>query len=272
MNKTKVKVSVIMSEYNTPPAHLREAINSILNQTFTDFEFIIIDDCSTNDLLAIAKAYDDKRIRIIRNNKNKGLAHSLNSAIHYAEGKYLVRMDTDDIAQPDRIGKLYEFIDSHNEYTVVGSRAIEFSEAGDNGILGLAGEKTKHSILRSDAMIHPSVIMKKSAVEAVGGYPDYNRAEDFALWCELLLAKNKFYVIDEVLLKYRVNTDDYKKRVLRRRRGEIKAKIHYYQRLNAKPTDYLHIARSIVAGILPASVVIAYHKRAILKAKPRDDK
>ena len=102
------KVSVIMSEYNTAPQYLRESIESVLNQTFRDFEFIIIDDCGTNDLVKIVESYADPRIKIVRNKQNSGLVASLNTAIEKADGEYLVRMDTDDIAMPNRIETLYK--------------------------------------------------------------------------------------------------------------------------------------------------------------------
>lgn len=252
------KVSVIMSEYNTPLEYLRTSIKSILDQTFTDFEFIIIDDCGNNDLEKIVREYDDNRIRIIKNDKNRGLVYSLNSAVRHAKGKYLVRMDTDDIAVSERIEKLYDFISRHPEYSVVGSRVIEFSDDTDYGILGRMGERTSESIMRGEPLIHPSVIMKKNAIVTVGGYPDYKRAEDLALWCELLLKGRRLYVINDILLKYRVNPEDYNKRKLKYRKGEIAARLNYYPKLNASTLDYLRITRFVISSILPNKLVQFY--------------
>lgn len=271
-NVNKPLVSVIMAEYNTKVDDLKLAIASILSQTFVNFELIIVDDCGSNNVISIVEKYKDRRIRVIKNKKNKGLVYSLNRAVEEAKTDYLVRMDTDDIASPDRIKRIYEFITSHPEYTVVGSRAMEFSESGDIGILCKSGEKTKETLIRGDGLVHPSVIMRKDAVLAVGGYPDYKRAEDIALWSELLLKGNRLYVMKDVLLKYRVNTQDYSKRKLKYRGGEIKARLHYYPKLGAKPVDYAYILKSVIAGLLPVSFVKYYRHKIVLGRGENDDK
>ena len=106
----KVDVSVIMAEYNTDVELLKESIQSILNQTFTNFELIIIDDCGKNNVNEIVESFHDPRIKVYKNEKNSGLIYSLNKAIEKAEGQYLVRMDTDDYAYPNRIESQYQFI------------------------------------------------------------------------------------------------------------------------------------------------------------------
>lgn len=265
---TKVSVSVIMAEYNTKVADLKTAIKSILDQTYRDFEFIIVDDGGKNNLEVIKKELgNDKRIRIIKNPCNKGLVYSLNNAITHAKGEYLVRMDTDDIAEKDRIQKQHNFIQKHPEYSVVASRVIEFSDKKELGILGKAGEKTRKDIMRGDVPVHPSVIMKKSDILATGGYKDYTRAEDLSLWCDLMLARKKIYVMNDVLLHYRVNPNDYKKRTLRHRGGELKARIHYYPLLGAGLIEYMRIAKSIIAGLAPAWIIRYYRNRKLIGGK-----
>ena len=264
---SKPPVSVIMSEYNTPLDHLMQSIESILNQTFVDFEFVIIDDSGEGRMSRIVERLDDPRIRVIENAKNMGLVYSLNRAIEESRGVYLIRMDTDDIAYPSRIEELYDFILKHPEYDVVGSRAMEFSEGSECGVLGEEGEKTKRSIMRGDSLIHPSVIMKKDSIEMVGLYADYYRAEDLALWCSLLMRGSRLYVIGSILLKYRVDIDDYRKRKLSNRKGEIRARLHYYPKLGAGPVEYLKIIRSIVAGVLPYGIVQKYRKRFVLRRR-----
>lgn len=260
-------VSIVMSEYNTPVSDLKVAIQSMLVQTYKDFEFIIVDDGTANDLKSIVNEFNDSRVKILKNPMNMGFVHSLNNAIKYAKGKYIVRMDTDDIALPDRIEKLYSFITTHPEYAVVGSRAVEFSGKKENGVLGKSGEKTRKSIIKGDSLVHPSIIMEKSAIESVGYYKDFNRAEDLALWCELLLDGSRLYVIDDILLRYRVNPNDYRKRKLSNRKGEIKARLHYYPKLGASPIDYLYIIKSIIAGIMPVQFVQNYRNKFVLGEK-----
>ena len=125
---SKPKISVIMSEYNTPPNYLRASIESILNQTFKDIEIVIVDDCGKNDLESIIKEYKDRRIRVIKNDKNIGLVESLNKAIAVSKADILARMDTDDIADENRLEEQYNFMINHEEYSVVGTLANEFSK------------------------------------------------------------------------------------------------------------------------------------------------
>ena len=114
-------VSVIMSNYNTDIKQLDTAVNSILNQTFSDFEFIIVDDCSTDDSLEYLRKLDDKRIVLLENETNMGLTKSLNIALENARGKYIVRMDSDDISLPNRIERQVEFMQSHQNVIAAGT-------------------------------------------------------------------------------------------------------------------------------------------------------
>lgn len=252
----KINVSILMCEYNTPLEYLEKSIESILNQTYENFEFLIIDDGTKNDMDALAKKFDDKRIKIIKNDKNRGLVYSLNRGLQEAQGDYIVRMDTDDIALPTRIEKIYDYMIHHKEYSVVGSKAIEFSDIQTNKVIGFSGEIDKHRLMCAEAPLHPTVILNKKDVLEVGGYPNYKRCEDFALWCELLLASKKIYILEEPLLKYRVNDADYnKKRKLNMRKDELKARKFYYKKMNANFYEKLYILRSILASIFPFWIV-----------------
>lgn len=266
---SEVRVSVIMAEYNTPTKYLDDAIRSILYQSFKDFEFIIIDDCGTNNMIEFVKKYNDPRIKVFRNNKNMGLVFSLNKAIDKSRGNYLVRMDGDDLSVPNRLEILYEYISNHPEYSVVGSRAMEFFDSTDIGILGKTGEKDMRSIMRGDIIIHASAIMNKKSIQSIGGYKDYTRAEDLVLWCELLLSGHKLITIEHELYWYRVNPSDYNKRKLVKRKGEILARLKYYPRMGANIVDYAYIVKSIMSGILPTRLVSFY--RATFVLEPNQD-
>src|SRR5699024_3762224 len=119
-----------MAEYDTPIEHFNLAVESILNQTFSDFEFVIVDDSKNQHLEEYIKNYPDERIRIVKNGGNFGLVYSLNRAIDAATTEYLVRMDTDDISLPQRISVLYEEITKNPEYSVIGTSIIEFDDEG----------------------------------------------------------------------------------------------------------------------------------------------
>lgn len=121
MNLEKGLISVVMSNYNTHEEYLRPAIESILNQTYRNFEFIIIDDCSTDNSLQIIESYSDKRIKIIKNEQNLGITKSLNKGLAVAKGEFIARMDSDDIAFPTRFEKQIEFLKSNPEHIVCGT-------------------------------------------------------------------------------------------------------------------------------------------------------
>lgn len=260
-------VSVIMSEFNTEPEKLDISIQSILDQTFTNFEFIIIDDCGSNDLFEFTKKYNDSRIIVLRNKKNRGLVYSLNKAISHSKGGYLLRMDTDDYAFPNRISVLYEFIKNHPQFSVVSSRVVKVQNGEDAGILGKTGEKKTSNILSGDVPIHPSCILEKRAVQYVGGYKEFKRAEDFALWCELLLHGFRIYNIKDKLLKYTVDIEDYSKRKLANRKGELQARFYYNKKLHGGKIGYFRIIKSVIAGVIPVSFIKFYRKKTILKNK-----
>ena len=262
---SKPKISVIMSEYNTPPDYLRASIESILSQTFKDIEIIIVDDCGKNDLDSITEEYKDKRIRVIKNNKNIGLVESLNKAIAVSKADILARMDTDDIADENRLEEQYNFMINHEEYSVIGTLANEFSKNSTTGVLGKPGEKTAKSLAYGDSIIHPSVMMRKKDIQSVGGYKNYKRAEDLSLWFELVMKGFRLFVIDRVLLNYRVNEEDYSKRKFKTHGGEIKARLHYYHLTKAPVLAYLVIIKSIVSSILPTRIVAFFRRKIILK-------
>lgn len=126
----KIEVTVLMSMYNTPLEQLKSSIESILKQTYKCFEFLIIDDGASKECVDLVKSYDDNRINLIHNETNLGLEKSLNKGLKLAKGKYIIRMDTDDIAYPNRIEKQIDFIKKHREYSIVGSKAEYFNENG----------------------------------------------------------------------------------------------------------------------------------------------
>jgi len=259
------KVTVVMAEYNTDERYLRQAIQSVLDQTYYNFEFIIVDDGGVNDLVSIVRGFNDERLKIISNGGNKGFVYSLNNGISHAVGEYIVRMDTDDIIEKDRIAILYDFINKHPQYEVVSSRAMEFSGNIKYGIIGTTGEKKRKDVMRGDTPVHAAAIVKKSAFEDIGGYKEnYTRAEDLVLWCDMLLAGKRLYVLNDVLYFYRVNKADYSKRTLRHRKGEITARLHYYPKLKAGPIEYMRIVKSIVAGILPTNMIQAYRNKFVV--------
>ncbi|WP_313356473.1 glycosyltransferase [Microbacterium sp.] len=250
-----------MAEYNTDPSHLWQAINSLAGQTFTDFELLIVDDGGRNDLKRIVREFPNIRIRIIGDGTNRGFTGALNYGLATIETEYLARMDTDDWAESNYLERLWISVQEFPEFDVISACAREFSEDQSSMILGVPGEKTRRDIMRGSTPIHPASIMRREAINLVGGYPDYKRAEDLALWCELILAGRRLYMIPDVLLNYRVNRQDFQKRRLRHRAGEIRARLYYYPLMGARPREYLKVLKSIVSGALPIDLVRLIRKR-----------
>ena len=207
------KISVVMPVYNGEK-YLSEAIDSILNQTFTDFEFIIINDCSTDGTEGIIKSYNDSRIVYIKNGKNMGVANSLNKGLDMATGEYIARMDADDISMPQRFEKQVKFKDKHLNIAVCGCRVEMFGALSNKNVCTIVGsENMKVNMLFASCLAHPTVIMKRSIFECEHFRYDvnYEGAEDYELWTRVIF-KYDMDNIDEMLLKYRIHSNQVTQR------------------------------------------------------------
>lgn len=201
------KISIVMPVYNSS-LHLYESIESVLNQTFDNFEFIIIDDGSTDNSIDIIKTYQDKRINL------QGLNHdyiaSLNYGMRLAKGKYIVRMDSDDKMLPFRLQMQFDFMESNPEIAVCGCWIQTFGN--NNNIYKL---DTKHediicNMLSVNPMCHPSVIMRADILSSIfydKGKDVYDKsfiyAEDYKLWYDIIKEGQLLANIPEVMLLYR---------------------------------------------------------------------
>jgi len=203
--KNKPLISVVMSVYNGEK-YLAEAIESILNQTYTNFEFIIVNDGSSDKSIDIIKEYmtKDNRIVLIDREENKGLAYSLNEGISIAKGEYIARMDADDISLPTRFEKQIEFMQK-NEIDVCGSFIKLFGDSRKEQVIKypLNNQNIRFSLLFFSSLAHPTVMFKKEVFNKVKYNIDYKVAQDYQLWCDIANANFKIGNIPEVLLNYR---------------------------------------------------------------------
>jgi glycosyltransferase involved in cell wall biosynthesis len=175
-----------MGVYNAEE-YLEAAVDSILEQTFDDFEFLIVDDASTDESAEILAAYDDSRIRILRNEENEGLTWSLNRALDAARGTYIARQDADDLSDPDRLRRQIEYMDSHPGVAVLGTGAEIIDEDGDrlNRRCVLA-RPTLTDLHKKNHIIHGSILARRAALEDVGGYDELFRySQDYDLWLRI---------------------------------------------------------------------------------------
>ena len=165
MDKNTPKISVIMSVFNSEK-YLKEAVDSILEQTFTDFEFIITDDCSTDSSLAILEEYakKDNRIILLKNSENIGLTKNLNKMIDIAKGKYIARMDADDISLPKRFQIQYNFMEENSDIGVCGSNIGHIGTLDKVSNHPLNHNEIKIGLLFKCVMMHPTIVVRKNII------------------------------------------------------------------------------------------------------------
>ena len=256
------KVTVLMSEYNTKEEELRASMESILNQTYTNFELLIIDDCSNQKSREIINSYKDNRIKLIHNEKNLGLAEALNKGISLIDTDYIIRMDTDDIAKKDRIEKQMKFAYEHPEYSIIAGNANYFNETGIFKTTKEFGEKHKKDFIKGTPFIHPTMIIKTKDIKNIGGYPKYRRAQDYAMAMEMYSYGYKGYVMEDILIDYRMNTAGYKKKKFKYRLLELKIRWHYFRKLKISPFYYIYCFKPLLVGIIPKRMLEKYHNKS----------
>lgn len=203
-------ITVLMPAYNAG-SYIREAIDSVLQQTFTDFEFLIIDDGSKDNTPNILKEYSDPRIRII-SRPNKGLIASLNEGLQEARASLIARHDADDVMRPHRLEHQFDFFQQHPDYAIIGSDMAYIDREGvyvarQEAPDGHSDEEIRTNRFYKCPFIHPTVLFQKDMILAVGGYP--NGAilfEDWLLWIRVM-ETHKVCNLKEVLMYTRINPE-----------------------------------------------------------------
>ena len=259
------KVSIIMSTYNNKDT-VSKAIESILLQTYKNWEFIICDDGSTDNTYQIIKKYGsvNKKIKIIRNSVNKGGAYSKNKCIKYASGEYIAGQDADDYSSSNRIEELIKFLEKNKEYAMVFSRGYLFDEKGIWGERGLKNySPNKYDLIKSNQFIHPTMMIRKQCLSKVGGYRYSSltyRCEDYDLWFRFFEKGYRGYCLEDVLYKVREDRDAYKRKSINRRINEIRVMMEGCKRLKLPATNYIMILKPIIAAIIPQKILMQYHR------------
>jgi hypothetical protein len=203
-------VTVLMTVYNGLP-YLFEAIESILNQTYTDFEFLIVDDASTDGSVEVIQSYRDTRIRLVRNSVNLGQAQSLNRGLEEADGDYVARLDQDDRSHPDRLAEQVSAFENKPSLSIVGTwgRRIDGhgKPTGDRrGTVNNRGDFIGQLLVRRCPFLHPSIMFRRWPILEVGGYdPTFAPAEDYELWTRLAAKGMHAFVIPQTLVEFRVH-------------------------------------------------------------------
>ena len=240
-------------------AYLRAAIDSILGQTYTDFELVIVDDGSTDDSAQIAESYADPRLRLIRNGVNRGLAHALNVGLAATRSELVARHDADDVSAPTRLARQVEFLERHPYLAAAGTQASFIDGAGrpKRALTDRKGEtsiEVHWQIMFGSPLFHGSVMFRTHVVRDVfGGYDEtMGVGEDYELWSRLMLAGEQLLNLPDVLLRYRVRVDSLSSRYRdpdRERMAQIMAgNIAAYAPIGATADDLKVVAGAVGFG------------------------
>ena len=255
------KVSVIMGVFNPQNLDMIDlSVNSILNQTYKNIEFVICDDgCEkkVSQYLESLKEKDD-RIIVIHNSKNMGLAYSLNNCINHASGSYIARQDVDDISREDRIEKQINFLENNISYSLVGSNISLFDGNGKYGVFKFPECPTNRDFLFTSPFNHGSIIIRKEILEKNNMYrvsKETRRCEDYDLFIRLYLDNRVGYNIQEELYFFREDKEAKKRRKFIYRIDDFKIRKKYFKKLGIGLERYIYMVKPILVGLLPIKII-----------------
>ncbi len=255
------EVSVLMGTFNESNRdYVTMAIDSILNQTFTDFEFIICDDGSEAAFFQWLDHFcrKDSRIRLLRNQKNQGLAAVLNQGLRCALGRYIARMDADDISRTERLAKQIVFLQEHKEFVLAGCNVSLIDDQSIWGERKMTECPNKKDFLVTSPFVHPSVMVRKEAMEQIGGYCESakkRRVEDYDFFMRLYADGFQGYNLQETLLYYREDQSSYKKRKYRYRLNECYVRYQGFRRMGIQNGNLKYVIKPLVAGMIPSKLI-----------------
>ncbi len=250
-------VSVIMPVYNTKQ-WIWEAIESILKQTFEDFEFIIIDDCSSDWSYEICKKYaqKDKRIKLYRNKQNSWVAFTKNRLIELTSTNYIASQDSDDVSFLNRLELEYKFLNSHENYAVISGNNIIIDENWKTIWHRKYSDDIKNVILKKSPVSHPTTMIRKSDFLKVGWYTKVKYVEDYDLWIKLYTNWYKIKNLDKDLLKYRIRKWAQKWHVKETIRWTLDCQSRAYKKIKPSFSDLCYHYCLWCLLLLPKDIII----------------
>lgn len=269
MNK---KISIIMGIYNCATT-LPEAIDSILAQTYTNWELILCEDGSSDNTYAVAEQYRQRfpdKIILLKNEKNLGLNKTLNRCLESATGDYIARMDGDDLSIPTRLEKEARFLDEHPDISIVSCPMIYFDEHGDWGRGNAIENPTKTDFVRGTPFCHAPCMVRAEAYRKVNGYSENQRtlrAEDYYLWFCMYAAGFRGANLTEPLYKMRDDENAYRRRKFRYALNESYVRLNGYRMLGLPIYCYLYVVRPILVSLMPRFLYDYLHHKKQTSAK-----
>ena len=259
-----VDVSVLMATRNGE-RYVRNAINSILNQTFTNFELVICNDHSSDSTQQILEEFAnaDSRIKVIRNTGRGGLMRSLNLGLNVCQGKFIARMDDDDVSHNDRLQVEVEFLNSHPDINLVGTNVDVYDKDGVYGHIKKVAYPSSTDIWRGNVFVHPTVMFRKSMVDVIGGYDEQKsvlRIEDYDYWCRAYACGFKGANLQCSLLDYREDSGSFKKRDAMQKVRLVRCMSKWRKALGVAPYFLVFELYELFKIIVPERLIQIYHK------------
>lgn len=255
------EISVIMGVYNCKNTELlRKSVQSIINQTFTDWELVICDDGSTDNTLSHLNELSklDSRIKILSYSQNRGLHYALNYCFQNSSGRYIARQDDDDISYPERFQRELDFLNKNNDYDFVGTIADVYDEKGIWGEYKVDPYPDKNSFLWSNPFMHPTIMIRRDVLTKVGGYrvaKETRRCEDYDLFMRLYANGYQGCNIQEKLYKYWIQQNNKTKyRPMKYRVDEAIVRFKGYKMLGILVKGIPYIIKPVLIGLLPQRI------------------
>lgn len=270
INKTEKppKISVIMAVYNAQKT-LTESVDSIINQTYPNWEFIICDDCSNDSSIVILNKYKEKypdKFILLRNDSNMKLPYSLNRCLEKASGEFVARMDADDISHKDRFQRQIDYLKCHPEVDMVGTAMQRFDENGLGTVDRKPDHPDKYSLRRIIPFNHATIMTYKYVYDDLGGYTVSDRTvrgQDYDLWFRFYYAGYKGDNLSDPLYYVREDKAAFKRRTAKVRWNGFKTTCIGYKLLGYPKRWLIRPALDFaVKSIIPASVFRLYHKNS----------
>lgn len=259
-------ISVIMGIYNCGNT-LAEALDSIIAQTYENWEIIMCDDGSSDNTLEVAENYVNRfpdKIHLLKNEKNMGLNFTLNKCLKEAKGFYIARMDGDDISYPERFSEELKLFEVNPEISIVSSPMELFDEEGVWGRTSVKVSPQKRDFVKSTQFCHAACMVKKEAYDAVGGYSvdkKLLRVEDYHLWIKMY---QKGYIgmnIEKPLYKMRDDRNAQARRKFRYRLNEAYVKHYAIKHFGLPIQNYIYCLKPIILGLTPSFIYKILHRR-----------
>ncbi|MCM3511380.1 glycosyltransferase family 2 protein [Carnobacterium inhibens] len=260
----KLKISVIMATFNCENT-IREAIDSILHQTYKDWELIVCDDCSTDNTYDILQEYEKKnpiKIKLLRNSVNSKLSYSLNRCLKLSSGEYIARMDGDDISKLDRLEKQIKYLQSNTNIQLVGTAMRRFSENGEADVIMPIAKPDKYTLRKTIPFYHATIMTYKYVYDKLNGYTVSKRtirSQDRDLWFRFYYSGFSGQNIKEPLYMVRENIEAIKRRTIKVRWNSYKTTMLGYKLLEYPSKWYIWPTFELIYKIfIPDTFIVLY--------------